>query len=408
LFLYFIVGLFTSTQAELNTRDGILAQQTQALTERLFEQNKIIQKANNDKTRFLAATSHDLSQPLHAQGFFIQSLKNALTTPQQRGLLEKIEASWRNQSELLAGLADITRIDSGAIIPKFKTVNLKAELEDICTEFGPAIKSKNLILTTKLEDVSVSTDPVLIARIARNILSNAIKFTPENGTITCRIEKLEPNNVQLTISDNGHGVPESEHKRIFEEYVQLDNLSRDPEKGLGLGLSIVRRLVKLLDLNYEFTSSPKMGTIFTLFLKLDTSPLTVKPVESKPNDKFVSRPLVILVDDEKSIRESMFTLLTEWGCQVISAGAGQQAIEALSNTLETPTLLIVDKRLAEGEDGLNLIHILREEINEDVPALLISGDISGFDELKTSDNIHFLTKPVNPKDIKRLLADIAK
>ncbi len=405
-FTYFGLAMISSAQAELNTRDGIIAKTTQSLTEKLIQKNEDIQRAQEEKTRFLAATSHDLSQPLQAQGFFIQALREAKTKREQALLIDKIETSWKAQRQLLDGLVDITRLDSGAITPRATSVHLRSEMQKLADEFAAAIETKPLAFHTNFSDLCVNTDPVLLSRIIRNILSNALKFTPPKGQVSFEVTQ-KADQAQIIISDTGGGIPEAAHYDIFTEYFQIGNDSRDRSKGLGLGLSIVKRLVDILDIKLEFESHIGKGTRFILSLPLH-SVANYKKTKKQPfTEKISNSPLIILVDDEVAIREAMAILLTNWGCQVISASTGAEAISLLSNTLETPALLIIDKRLSDGENGIELIQALREEVNETTPALLMTGDISGLDGLSSEMDIQLITKPVEPHHIKQVINEIS-
>ena len=405
LLILYAFGLMTSARAQQNTHIGISAKRERELSAKIAAQSKIIQRANDEKTRFLAATSHDLSQPLHAQGFFIQALRNILSTQAQNELLDKVEASWRSQESLLQGLVDITRLDSGVIIPKLTYVDIKAELTIMAGEFSELTKAKSIQFTNHFETATIYTDTALLARILRNILSNAVKFTPKNGHINFT-SRLNGDRVEITIKDSGSGVALADQRRIFDEYVQLENTHLVQKKGLGLGLSIVQRLVALLNIDMEFQSTLDQGTKYVFTIPLHNqqaiSPSNPRPLETN----FHTSPLIILVDDEQTIRESMSTLMTSWGCQIICAASGKEAIDLLSKTAEIPVLLIVDKRLANGENGNDVIDKLREEVNETTPAILITGDLKGFGDAQPSADVQLMLKPVNPDQIKQVIADI--
>lgn len=401
---YFGLCLASSAQSEINTRDGILARRMQALTRQLQEQNDFINNAIEEKTRFMAATSHDLAQPLHAQGFFIQALRKKLTNEAQINLLEKIEASWMAQNKLLSGLVDITRLDSGAIIPKSRTLALKNELQLLVVEFQNAATAKSITINTSFADVTAQSDPVLFARIIRNVLSNAIKFTLPGGVIDFGLTEQDGKAI-IIVADSGIGIPKAQHAAIFEEYRQLANpaVAQDQEAGLGLGLSIVKRLSELLFIDMDFDSVPGKGTTFTFSLDAYTGDGVPQLKIRQHTGQLSSSPLIILVDDEIAIREGMTALLSDWGAQLICTATGAEAIDLLSQTNAIPALLIIDKRLKNGENGIELIERLREEVNELTPAILMTGDLKGFDGLTPEQDIHLMTKPVEPRDIKNYI-----
>lgn len=397
MMVYFLFAMFISARVEIDTRETIAARNFKKLNEKIVAQNKMIQKANEEKTRFLAATSHDLSQPLHSQGFYMHALRNLLNSQEQSQMLDKVEDSWRAQKQLLQGIVDISRIDSGAITVSSLMVDLKTEGEKLANEFR-SDDTKPLTLRTHFDDVQVQTDPILLARILRNILSNAHKFSPANGVIIFEIRQIN-DRVKITITDDGPGIKKRDHDRIFEEYVQLDNEAEDVGKGLGLGLSIVRRLCNLLGIDLSMESEPLNGTSFVLSMESSATHGGAKLPATGLTKKFDNCPLVVLVDDDKTIRESMTTVLTSWNCQVISGSNTEQTMALIGKTPATPSLLLIDKRLGNDEDGLDLIHKLREEINHTVPAILMSGNLGNLDENSIGENISFMNKPLDPTEI---------
>ena len=400
---YFGLTIVSSAQAEINTRDGIIARTTQNLTKKLIAKNEEVERIHNEKTQFLAATSHDFSQPLHAQGYFIQALRPVLTTEPQKHLLDKIEVSWKAQSELLHGLAEITRLDSGAIIPKPTPFNVKTALENTLSAFEEDISKKSITLSTDLNTVFVHSDPLLFGRIMTNLISNAVKYVDTGGHISL-VAKTENDQALITLQDNGPGIASVEQKRVFEEYFQLEADTDKP--GLGLGLAIVKRLTDLLGLDLTLVSEDGGGTHFSIKLPLSGRVPPSDTLPQKQSTHFSGNPLVVLIDDEAAIRESMSTLLTSWGLRLISAANGKEATTLLSQTLDIPSVLIVDKRLSRQENGFDLIRLLREEVNEDIPAILMTGNVAGFDDLSTEDNIHFMIKPASPDDVKSVIEQI--
>jgi len=402
ILIYYAFCMYASARSEIDTRRGITAKTLNDLTQALLEKNAAIEKASEEKTRFLAATSHDMSQPLHAQGLFIRSLKKLISDPEQMDLLDKIERSWRNQSDILRGLVDVSKLDSGIVTPSKRPVNLQPELEALADEFAAAAKARGVEFRTSLAAAQVDTDPVLLARIIRNLLSNALKYTPAGGSVDLG-SQASNNKVTISIKDTGPGIPEHLRDKIFDEYYQIGNAHRDREQGLGLGLSIVRRLVQLLGIDLHLSSLPGSGTLWHLVLPIndELAQVDLKPIHPR---KYISdAPLVLVIDDEADIRESTSMLLTEWGCRVLTAATGEEAIKSLVAVNRVPHALLVDKRLPNGEDGLELIHLIREELNTDVPAILVTGDINDPSERDIGKTIRRMTKPTDPDDLFEVL-----
>ena len=405
LLTYYAFGWITSRRGELDLRESILARHERERTAKIEAENQIIRRVNEEKSRFLAATSHDLSQPLHAQGYFIQSLREKLDDADQLNLLRKIEQTWRRQGDFLRGLIDMNRLDSGAVTPKPERIELKTEMEALAEEFMASAAEKKLTLTTNFSSIVCHADPVLLKRIIRNLVSNAVKYTPVGGSIFFGLEEKE-DHATIIVRDNGPGIPRAEHERIFDEYTQLGETS----DGVGLGLSIVARLVALLGLDLQLVSDPGEGTEFTLKIMLgnDIPSIAAKPstAVAKPNAPFDIAPLIVLVDDETPIRESMSSLLTDWGCQLITSGNGAEALALLGETPEIPTLLIIDKCLEDTLDGLQLINLLREEVNEETPAILMSGNPVELQQHGFDDDIQYLRKPVDPEIIHQKISTL--
>jgi len=398
--LFLGLGLLVSAQAELNTRDGIIARRAQVFAKSLLEKNLEIKRANEDKSRFLAATSHDFSQPLHAQGYYIDALSKHLKTTEHLELLKKIKGAWKAQKNLLHGLTEITRLESGAIVPNLKSFALRSVINDIISDLMPEAIAKDITVETSLSKKFVFSDPQLLARVIQNVLHNAIKFTPKKGVVKLS-SSTDGAYVILSIEDTGIGLTLEEQDHIFDAYYRSD--SNIGHTGSGLGLSIVKRLCDLLQLEFELISDTGKGTQFNF--KLPMSPANIINNEPLTEEHFTfsDSPFVVLIDDNDDIRESMLSELTHWGLKVISTGNKQDAITLLSAMIETPCLLIVDKRLSHGEDGIETISALREELNEDIHAILMTGDVTGFEAVSKKDDIQIILKPVLPSDLKRII-----
>ena len=396
-----------SARVEIASRDAIAVHQNKVLTEELRRQRDALQALSEEKTRFLAATSHDLAQPLHAQGFFIAALREKLRDPAELDLLSKIEASWRGLGGLLDGLVDISRLDAGAIVPDKRNVDLAHLARRVADEFADLAARERIGLTVDTAPAFVRTDPILFGRILRNLLSNAVKFTGAGGHVAVKVETRE-GEALLTVADTGPGIPPSQQEAVFREYVQLGNRERNREKGLGLGLSIVRRLSGLLGVTVLLQSDTGQGVRFSLSLPASGgagSGMDGGAAVARPD---ISNLSILLVDDEDAIRSGMATVLTSWGCEVLTAAGEEAALSLLAGTERIPDLLIVDRRLPGGDTGLALVERLRDEVNEDVHAILMTGDISTGEEEGKLANAHFLHKPVEPAMLHGLLATIVR
>lgn len=394
-----------SARVEIGTRDLIAAKRNVELTEELRRQRDAVQKANEEKTRFLAATSHDLAQPLHAQGFYISALREKTKDPEARALVDKVASSWRSLGQLLDGLVEINRLDAGAILPSSGPMKLKHHVQRIVQDFEGQAENLGLRICLEGEECVVHSDAALLSRILGNLLSNALKYTPAGGTVTLTVAPKD-GVAHLSVRDTGIGIPEKSIESVFGEYVQLGNPERSRNKGLGLGLSIVRRLAQLLSIDVRLSSVQGQGTTVTLDIPLSGSgdDLTdVSPWPQGDDRQRISSLRVLIVDDEEAIRLSMSEVLTSWGCEVYCTGGQGSIVEFLDRMDATPDVVIADHRLGNDTDGLQLIETVRHELNEIVFAILMTGDPSMPELRGEHEQTKVLFKPIDPSALRALL-----
>ncbi|RKQ96213.1 ATP-binding response regulator [Maricaulis maris] len=403
LLIYYGFGLLVSARAEIQTKEMLAAERNRELTRRLQEKNALIEKVSAEKSRFLAATSHDMSQPLQAQGFFIGAMRPLMERPDQTALLDKIEACWQAQQQLLQALVETARLDSGAIVAKPRAFDLTSVLTGLEQEFAEPAHDNEIALETRFEPAVLDSDPLLVARILRNLLSNAVKFTPAGGRVSLQ-SRRDGDRVRIEVCDTGNGIPADAIDRVFDEYVQLAPTRDNAPKGLGLGLPIVRQLARKLGAELTFDSTPGEGTRASITLACQPVGEIAAPASPSPAE-ITGAPLIVLVEDESSVRDALSILLTDWKCRVIAAASGADAIELMGWATSEPALLIVDKRLADGEDGLETIAALRSEVAADIPAVLLTGDVYQFEKLAGLDNVTVLTKPTDPAQLRQTLLD---
>jgi len=402
LIILYGFGLLVSARSEVQTIETLAAERNRKLNKQLHEKNRQIEKASAEKSRFLAATSHDMSQPLQAQGFFIRALKEAVTTKEQADLLSKVEATWRSQKDMLQALVETARLSSGAIIARTSAFDIADILSELESDFAEPAREKSISLGVSENHIVVESDRLLVARILRNLLGNAVKFTPEGGRINVDWSE-QKSGILIEVSDNGPGISEADQTRVFDEYVQLGD--GQEQQGLGLGLPIVRQLSTKLDIPLHFKSQPGWGTRIGIVL-----PVTDRAPESPPapaiDDLVTGSPLVLVIDDEAVVRESLSMLLTQWGCRVIAAASGSEAKRILSWANEAPAFLIADKRLSDGEDGVDVITAIRDEVLDDIPAALLTGEVYDFSKVAELKELTVIAKPADSETLRTAL-DVA-
>lgn len=397
-------GLLVSARSEMQTIETLAAERNRRLNEKLREQNRLIEKSSEEKSRFLATTSHDMSQPLQAQGFFIRALRDHLTTDDQINLINKIEAAWTSQKNLLQALVEMARLSSGAIVARQRVFRLQPVFDTLEAEFAEPAGRHVIDLEFRATGLAVETDPLLLSRILRNLIGNAVKFTPRGGKVSIRARRKDET-VWIEVSDTGPGIPADQQAAVFEEFVQLEPGTGQQEKGLGLGLTIVRQLADALGLPLEFESREGQGTRAAIGVPLREASRAELPATATPGE-FAGAPLLVLVEDEDAVRESLSMLLTQWGCRVIAAASGGEALKLLSWANEIPAAIIADKRLADGEDGLEVIAQIREDVLEPVPAVLLTGDVYRFEGLAGQEALTVIPKPADSRQLHAALADM--
>jgi CheY-like chemotaxis protein len=282
-------------------------------------------------------------------------------------------------------------------------------MERVRVEYEPTARQKNLSLSVVRNSLFVRSDPVLLERIMRNLVANAIRYT-DRGRIILGARRSDAA-VRIEVWDSGRGIPRDKYREIFQEFRQLENPQRDRRKGLGLGLAIVERLVKLLDHSLELRSQLGKGSVFVVSVPRGRREEFV-PGEADGQivvDRDVANSLILLVDDEPDVRNSMLALLGKWRCEVVVAESCTEMLEKLVSIQRMPDLIVADYRLQGGENGIDVVARLREEFNAQVPALLITGD-TGMEQLREAEEsgLHVLHKPLNPSRLRALIANLRR
>ena len=294
---------------------------------------------------------------------------------------------------LFNAILDISRLDAGVVEVAPRAFRVGPYLARICRDLRPEAEAKGLRLRCRSCDEVAWTDPFLLERVVRNLVSNAVRYSDRGGVlVACR---QRGGRLAIQVFDTGPGIAAGDHERIFQEYVQIGNVERDRTKGLGLGLAIVRRTCAILDMPIALRSRIGRGSCFEVKMALsDEAALAEDSVAAAPG-ALAERSLIVVIDDEASIREAMERLLAGWGHDVIAAGSGDEAVARLASHPTRPDLIVSDYRLRDGETGTEVIERLRSEFNETIPALIITGDTAPdrLIEARTSGLV-LLHKPV--------------
>ncbi|MEQ9559887.1 MAG: PAS domain S-box protein, partial [Rhodospirillales bacterium] len=330
---------------------------TKKAEEMLAEAKDAAELASAAKSRFLAAASHDLRQPLQALAMFVNVLSERDLDDKAKQLINRISDCSDALERLLGSLLDISKLDAGLFVPQRRDFNLGAVLERLCSEIRPLAEEKGLRLNMVPCALLVDSDPGLLDRLLRNLLTNAVRHT-ETGKILVGCRRTG-NNVRVEIWDTGVGIPEDQLEMIFEEFHQVGNPARDRREGLGLGLAIVHRLSNLLDHPVDVRSWVGRGSRFSVSLPLagDHAPAEMTLPADEHAD--VTGAVVVGIDDEADIREALGLLLVGWGYDAVVAGSAVEAIAKLEQERKKPELVVADYRLKLGHTGADAILAIR-------------------------------------------------
>jgi PAS domain S-box-containing protein len=362
-------------------------------------------RANAAKSRLLATASHDLRQPLQALQLLNAALQQQIDQPEAQELLVRQSEALESMAHLLNSLLDLSRLEAGAVKPEIEEVSLAEVFGALQRAFEPLAEARGLTLSVSAELRYVRTDRTLFRQLLENLLANALKFTETGGVrLGCC---MQPDRLVIEVADSGIGISGEQLERIFDEYYQLD---RGRHQGVGLGLSIVKRIAAQLGLTLDASSEPGRGTTFRVGIPAEQVCGTALPTRRPRRDVRPERPvggaLVLLVEDDDAVRTATEFYLKTVGHTVISAPRIAAAERALQTAPRMPDLIITDYHLGGGETGLEAIARLREQAGRPLPALVLSGDTSpALMKLAEQGACRVLSKPV---DVRSLVVEISR
>jgi len=416
-----IVTTFTDVTPSVEAADALaranetLERRVQQRTEELTRLNIALahakgeaDAANISKTKFLAAASHDILQPLNAARLYVTSLieRSSSAAPGAQGdgqLVHNIDASLEAVEEILGALLDISRLDTGAMKPELGSFRIEDMLRQIEVEFAPLAHAKGLDLVFVPSSLAVRSDRRLLRRVLQNLVSNAIKYTPKGRVlIGCRRSKTS---LRVDVLDTGVGIPKSKQRDIFIEFHRLDQGARIA-RGLGLGLSIVERIARVLDHRIEVKSASGKGARFSIEIpRSHAAPASLPAREMVLSDPSqLAGTTALCIDNDPSILDGMDLLLRGWGCDVIKAADLDSALAILDAADQAPNGLLIDYHLDRG-NGIDAIVRLRQKFGAELPAILITADRSPRVRADArAQNVQVLPKPIKPAALRAMLA----
>lgn len=361
------------------------------------------ERADLAKSRFLAAASHDMRQPLHAMQMYIAALRHRIQDRETLAILSDTQAVAMAASRLLNSLLDVSQLEAGVVIPQKEDFRVQDLFNRVTISFLPLSYKKNLALRTVSTSAVVHSDPALLERIIGNFLANAVTYT-QTGRILlgCR---QRGNDVIIQVWDSGPGIPAEQAEYIFEDFRQLHNEERDRSKGIGLGLAIVRRLGNCLGHKIEHSSKVGRGSYFGVVVQRGVrapEPDQFNECSEVANDLTGTR--VLLIEDDLAASQATALLMRSWKCEVCCARSMGAAIELVETGKCVPTIIIADYRLPDKQDGIHVIQRVQSVLKKQVPAIIVTGesDLNVIREIEKTNYV-ILRKPVRSAKLRRLI-----
>ena len=379
----------------------------ESLVKELSRQHELLEGASKAKSRFLAAASHDLRQPVAALMLFLEQLEfEQKMSPRGKEVLNHAQQATNSLCTLLDGLLDISRLDGHAVTPKIHSFAIRRVLDELEREFLPLAGQKSIRLKFAPCSAVIESDINLLKQILRNLISNALRYTHSGHILVgCRHRQ---GRLDIEVHDTGIGIAEDQFSKIFIEFYQVDNAERDRQQGLGLGLSIVDHAARLLDHQVRFSSLLGKGTTFIVsvpFAKAEVVAEQVAPVLSVENP-VLSRRIIAVIENEGSIRVGIHSLLKSWGCRAVVADSAATMIKLLESLDEKVELVISDFGLSGSANGVMAIAEIRQRWGAELPALLFTGDISKETQMLAQNaGLAILYKPAKPEALRQAITE---
>ncbi|MBN7770454.1 response regulator [Marinobacter daepoensis] len=365
-------------------------------------------EANRSKDKYLAAASHDLLQPLNAARLMISALQDSELPDQESRMVRQAHRALEGAEDLLADLLDISKLDQQAMKPDLIYTDIDEMARGLGAEFEAVAVNAGLAFRVRSAPAMVHTDQRMLTRILRNLMSNAFRYTRTGGVMLA--VRVWENEVRLEVWDTGVGIDSAKLDDIFTEFHQILPEGSGGRQGVGLGLAIVERMVRVLGYRIEVASRPGRGSRFRLVLPrayVPTFQAFARPSMPESLDKGFGGAVVLVIDNEPAVLESMQMLLERWGCRVVAAHSREHALATLKEEQLTPQAVLADYHLDHGQTGFDAIHGVRKYLGMDLPSAIITADRS--DETRAllrAQYLPVLNKPVKPNRLRALLTSL--
>ena len=421
----FINYIYAKTMAKsyseslaLRNQNLLLIDNLNILKTKAEDERLIAEEASATKSRFLAIASHDLRQPLNAISLIIDRLLTKEHAPETQTVLGIMRESADAQKNLLSSLLDVSRLDSGTIVPKIASINLSTLLTKLCMEYQLRAIESDIQLRSRFAyrshsnellnfDVYVNTDRGLLEQALRNLMANAIKYTHANGAVLVGL-RVYDTHVLLQVWDTGIGIPQADQQRIYQEFFQVKQLSSNDQSGAGLGLSIVHRISDLLSLPLRMNSQADSGSVFSIELPLAESPEienNTATISTKDTDLDLRGTSVLIVEDDIANLQVLELTLSDWGCHLRTANDAKEFHRIFEDF--DPDIVITDYNFDVKMTGIDVIAFVREDTGFNVPAIITTGTTSKaliFDYQEPITEV--LIKPINAKLLRETMTKL--
>lgn len=364
------------------------------------------ERANLGKTKFLAAASHDLLQPLNAARLFVSALGDRSQDQPNRSLIDNVDESLGAVEDLLDALLDISKLDAGAVSPEITDFDVSALLVPLTTEYTVLARERGLELRSAPCSCVLRSDAKLLRRIIQNFLSNAMRYTAA-GKVLLGARRTSAG-LRIEVWDTGPGIPAEKFDEIFEEFRQLHNARPRRDRGIGLGLAIVRRIAKMLGTSVSVRSEPGRGSVFSVTVPFGQTPAALARQTARPVPELgLSRSVVLVIDNEQSILTGMNALLSGWNCRVYSATSGDEALQVLPDLPAPPDIVIADYHLDDGASGVTELQRISRACGRVLPGIIITANrTEEAQEIARRHGYRLLNKPVKPAQLRSLMIQL--
>lgn len=365
------------------------------------------EQANSAKSRFFAAASHDLRQPLQAMHLFLHILRQRLTDPKDADIANKLFEAMQTTDGLLDALLQVAKLDAGTVRPELADFPISDLFDKLSNEYSLLAGRKGLSLRCVGSKAVVRSDPVLLGRILGNLVNNAIRYT-DRGRILVGARRRGAW-LEIQVVDTGRGIPGDQLQAVFQEFYQIGNSERDRAQGLGLGLAIVERMARLLDHDISVRSQPDKGSAFSVLVPLAAAPAAATEPLPAPGDVIQGGPLVMVIENEVSQLEGLHMLLEQWGCRVVACQSALQAIRHAQGMPTAPALVLTDFRLPGDLTGIDVAKRIAAAAGKPVAAIILTGDTDPhWLQQARQSGYHLLHKPVDPVKLQSLIAGLTQ